>query len=276
MDFVEVEVKCTDEFREILMAEMSELEYNTFMEIDTGFMAYIECDFFNQSRLDALFQQYSELVEISHTSAHVKEKNWNEEWEKNYDPIIIDDKCLVKASFHNIEKKYSYEVLINPRMSFGTGHHETTYLMGSLQLQTNHSGKKVLDIGCGTGILAILAAKLGAAEVLAIDNNDWAYSNALDNVILNELNNVEVRLGSIYESSISTKYDLVLANINRNVLLNELPNYIKLLDEGGEILISGFYEEDVLDMVELMDNNGYAVKNRKTKNRWSAIHFIAK
>lgn len=276
MDFIEVEVKCREEFREILMAEMSEVEYNTFMETDLGFIAYIEQDKFSKETIKTVFETYSAVVQIEYTTTFVKDKNWNEEWEKNYDPVIIDDKCLIKASFHNLEKKYPYEILINPRMSFGTGHHETTYLMGSHQLDMDFKGKEVLDIGCGTGILAILAAKLGAIKVLAIDNNEWAFSNAVDNVELNGCENVEVRLGSIYDSKIANEFDFILANINRNILLDELSDYVKMLNKGGEIVISGFYEEDEKDMVALMAEEGFSLISRKTKNKWAALHFARK
>jgi ribosomal protein L11 methyltransferase len=276
VDFIEVEIKCLEYFREILMAEMSELDYNTFMETEAGFLAYIEQEKYETEPLQNLIKRYGEPAQITFATTHVKEKNWNEEWEKNYEPIIIEDRCLIKASFHKIDQKYPFEIIIDPRMSFGTGHHETTYLMGSHQLEIDHKGKNVLDIGCGTGILAILASKLGAASVIAIDNNDWAFSNAADNVVLNDVKNVDVRLGSIYDTVISKTFDIILANINRNVLLIELPDYVKMLNEKGVILISGFFKEDETDMVNLLLVQGYSLISKKTRNRWCALCFARK
>ncbi len=275
MDFIEIEVFCEENFREIFMAELSEIDFNTFMETDSGFLAYIETDKFISGDLQNTFEKYSG-IKVSYKVSHVKEKNWNEEWEKNYDPIIVEDKCLIHATFHNLTKTYPYEVLINPRMSFGTGHHETTYLMCSHQLDVEHTGKQVLDIGCGTGILAILASKRGAASVLAIDNNDWAYENAVDNVKLNLVSNVEVLAGSVNELKITRQFDLILANINRNVLLEELPTYTQLLTKEGKILLSGFYKHDEEDITNLMDQLGFILLSARNKNNWSALLFTRK
>lgn len=274
MDFIEIEISCQEDFRDILMAEMSELNYETFMETDEGFIAYIAENAFSWADLEDLILKYEKPAQIRYEKRNVKEKNWNEEWEKNYEPVIVEDQCLIRASFHQVEKSYPYEVEINPRMSFGTGHHETTWLMASYQLEIDHTHKKVLDIGCGTGILAILASRRGASFVTGIDNNDWAYQNALDNVALNGTHNVELKAGSVYESGLSSTYDLILANINRNVLLAEMPEYVKFLNSQGSILISGFYEEDEQDMIRLMEPLGFSLQSRKRKNRWSAMYFV--
>jgi ribosomal protein L11 methyltransferase len=276
MDFIEVEIKCLEYFREILMADLSEWDYNMFLETDNGFLAYIEQEKYSSKVLENALNNYLEPSQMTYSASPVKEKNWNEEWEKNYEPVVIEDKCLIRASFHKIDEKYPYEVVINPRMSFGTGHHETTWLMGSHQLEIDHKDKDVLDIGCGTGILAILAAKLGATSVTAIDNNDWAFSNAVDNVAINGLENVDVLLGSVDDIGIAKTFDLILANINRNVLLKELPDYVKMLREKGGILISGFYEEDEADMINLMFILDFQMVSRKTRNRWCALYFIRK
>lgn len=274
MDFIEVETKCLEEFRDILMAELSELGYDTFMETGEGFIAYIPEDDFNETELEILFDRYREQATISYERRNVKEKNWNEEWEKNYDPVIVDDRCLIRASFHKPDRSYPFEIVINPRMSFGTGHHETTWLMAWNLLEIEQQGKNVLDIGCGTGILAILASKRGAKSVVAIDNNEWAYSNALDNISLNEASNIALKHGSIYETGISSTFDLILANINRNVLLDEVPDYIEYLTPNGSIVISGFYEEDEQDMLNLLIPLGFDLRLKKNKNRWSAMHFV--
>lgn len=276
MDYIEVEIKCPEELKEILMAKLADQDYDGFLETNEGFLAYIAKESYSKARLLEVLDSYAKASRISFSMAHVRDKNWNEEWEKNYDPVIIEGKCLIRASFHPSDPNYPYEIVINPRMSFGTGHHETTSLMIAHQLAIDHQGKDVLDIGCGTGILSIMASKSGASRVLAIDNNEWAYENAKDNISLNGLQNVEVRLGSFYDTGIAQKFDFILANINRNVLLEELADYIQALKKGGGIVISGFYEEDEKDLEELLKANGCELRSRKTNNRWSALYYKSK
>ena len=171
-----LQVVCDPEFVEILMAEVAEAGFDTFIEIDKGFEAYVEGNQFDQSQLDHIQEKYKHVNPLLFSHDRIEKKNWNEEWEKNVEPIIVDDKCLIRAAFHKIEKKYPYEIIITPKMSFGTGHHQTTHLMISRQMKMDHQNKRVMDAGCGTAILAIMAYKLGAKEVEAFDIDAWSAS----------------------------------------------------------------------------------------------------
>ena len=248
MDYLEIEITCDENYREILMAELSETGFDTFMETDDGFIAYIEKPAFDPAQFERIVHAYNQKTPFVYETRDVKDKNW-------------------------IEKSYPYEITINPRMSFGTGHHETTYLMLSHQLEIDHSGKSALDVGCGAGILSIMASLAGAARVLGIDNNDWAYENARDNVSLNGRSNIEIRLGDIHTTGVDSQYDIILANINRNVLLEEVPRYAGLLNENGILVLSGFYEWDEEDIIAVTDSCGVKQEARKTKNSWSALRF---
>ncbi len=164
------------------------------------------------------------------------------------DPIIVDDRCLIRAAFHKIEKKYPYEIIITPKMSFGTGHHQTTHLMISRQMKMNHQNKRVMDAGCGTAILAIMAYKLGAKEVEAFDIDEWSVENGQENVENNECKNIHIQLGKINEVQLEGKFDIILANINKNILLAEMQIYASYLQAGGQLLLSGFYIHDIEDL----------------------------
>jgi ribosomal protein L11 methyltransferase len=174
----------------------------------------------------------------------IKKENWNEEWEKNYDPIEVGDQIFVRAEFHPPKKNVPYEIIINPKMSFGTGHHETTAQMLALQLKVDHKDKEVIDIGSGTGILAIMAAKLGAASVAATDIDDWCIENAIENFEINRIVPSFVKKGEIASLQLKENYDIVLANINTNVLLSEMEHYVSLMRPKAQLLLSGFYEFD--------------------------------
>src|SRR5690606_20374736 len=185
---------------------------------------------------------------LSFSFDKIEKQNWNEEWEKNYEPIIVDDKCLIRASFHNLDKKYPYEIIITPKMSFGTGHHQTTYLMIKSQLDIDHEGKRVLDAGCGTAILSIMASKRGAKEVEAFDIDEWSITNGNENCEVNSCTNIRLQQGTITEVEIHGEFDVVLANINKNVLLDEIKIYQQYLNKDGLLLLSGFFTTDIDDL----------------------------
>jgi ribosomal protein L11 methyltransferase len=201
----------------------------------------------------------------------IQKQNWNEEWEKNLQPIIVDDTCLIRAEFHKIEKHYPYEIIITPKMSFGTGHHQTTYLMIKNQLAIDHKNKRVMDAGCGTAILSIMASKLGAAHVEAFDIDDWSASNGNENIENNKCSNINLRQGTIADMKFEGKFDVILANINKNVLLAEMKMYADYLVNGGQLLLSGFYTHDVDDLKNEAGKYGFSVVSIDERETWAAL-----
>jgi ribosomal protein L11 methyltransferase len=274
VDYLEIKASCKEAFSEILMAELAEIGFTSFLEGENGFDAYIEASNFQPGSLEELQHKYCLLAEFSYKISEVEKKNWNEEWEKNYEPIIIENKCIVKASFHQIEQSFPVEITINPKMSFGTGHHATTYLMLSQQLIINHDSKIVLDAGCGTGILAIMASLAKARQVYACDIDEWAINNCIENIALNNCNNIQTFTGTIHSLPTGKKYDIILANINRNVLLDDIPQYANLQEPGSCLILSGYYEQDIKDISDKCIRNGYKIENEKIKDRWACNRFI--
>jgi ribosomal protein L11 methyltransferase len=243
-----LQVICDSEFSEILMAEIAEAGFDTFMETEIGFEAYTEGDQFDQAQLDYIKEKYKEVSPLQFQMDRIEKKNWNEEWEKNVEPIIVDDQCLIRAAFHKIEKKYPHEIIITPKMSFGTGHHQTTHLMISRQMKMDHQNKRVMDAGCGTAILSVMASKLGAKEIEAFDIDEWSVENGQENAENNHCKNIHIQLGKINEVKLEGKFDIILANINKNILLSEMETYASYLTQGGQLLLSGFYVHDIDDL----------------------------
>ncbi|MGM0550487.1 MAG: 50S ribosomal protein L11 methyltransferase [Bacteroidota bacterium] len=265
----------TDESKEILIAEMSTLPYHTFQEETNKLLAYIDSDKFDEEQLKSLYSLQHHPDTIQYSYQNIKEKNWNEEWEKNFDPIVVEDKCVIYAPFHKNRPQAQYEIEIMPKMSFGTGHHATTYLMIQYMFRMDFTNKKVLDMGCGTAVLAILAEKLKAAHCIAIDNDDWAYQNAKENVILNDCERTQVQLGNV-ESLQGLTVDVILANINRNVLLEDIPVYVSALKPGGELLLSGILKEDFEKIYAKALQSGLDFHGKLERNNWNAALFSKK
>lgn len=274
MNYLSIQIPILEsELREILTAELAEIGFEAFEDKDTVFEAYILEENFEQSKLDVLIERYQELIKFTYTIQEIERKNWNEEWEKSYQPVFIADKCVIKSSFHQLDKKFPYEILINPKMSFGTGHHETTTLMIENQLNISHHNKKVLDLGCGTGVLSIMASKLGAKFIDACDIDEWAVENSQENFELNKVNNVKVFLGTVENVSKTNPYQIILANINKNVLLKEIPEYSIRLDKEGFLILSGFYEKDMVDLEKITKKNRLERIEYKSQNHWvSALY----
>ncbi|WP_192347191.1 50S ribosomal protein L11 methyltransferase [Algoriphagus sp. Y33] len=270
MDYLEFRIKCLEEFREILIAELSMLGFDSFLETEEGIDAYtLESDFDRQS-FDEVIAQYKEKAEITLEEGVMPKVNWNEEWEKNYDPIVVDDLVYVRASFHPSKPDFKYEIVINPKMSFGTGHHATTFQMLRHQGEIDHLGKRVLDVGSGTGILAVMAHLLGASEVKAFDIDDWCVDNGNENFDLNGLT-TRMELGTIREVNPLGEFDIVLANINKNVLLDEMSIYVDLLKASGYLLLSGFYTEDIEDLNDCARPLGLELISQQSRDNWAAL-----
>lgn len=269
--FTELSIQAPEESYEILIAELAELGYEAFIEQGDRLQAYIVSEHFQESSIKELFESYQKQFDVQYKITNLQKTNWNEEWEKNYEPVEIADKVRIRAVFHEPKPNFQYEILITPKMSFGTGHHETTSLMIENQLSVSHQQKSVLDAGCGTGILAIMASFLGASEILAFDIDEWAVENTQENIALNECNNIKVFKGGIEQITLQKQCDIILANINKNVLLAEMPHYAKHLKKQGYLLLSGFYQADVQDILQATQAVGLSFVSQKNKNNWVAM-----
>lgn len=242
-------VVCDPQFSEILIAEIGEAGFDAFLENENGFEAYAEVDRFNQVKVDEIKAKYKAVEPLEFSFDRVEKRNWNEEWEKSYEPIIVDNRCLIRAEFHNIQKPFPYVITITPKMSFGTGHHQTTYLMIKSQLDMDFENKIVMDAGCGTAILSIMASMRGAKKVEAFDIDEWSVINGRENIEVNHCDNINLAQGQISDLSFDDNFDIILANINKNVLLHEMPQYCAYLVDDGFLLLSGFYEKDIPDLM---------------------------
>lgn len=266
-----LQVICAPDFSEILMAEIAEAGFDTFMETETGFEAYAEGDAFDKQLLNEIKEKYAHVSPLTFQFDELEKQNWNEEWEKNVEPIIVDDKCLVRAAFHKIEKTYPYEIIITPKMSFGTGHHQTTHLMLSAQMKMDHRAKRVMDAGCGTAILSVMASKLGATEIEAFDIDEWSVENGNENAANNNCNNIHIQLGKINEVTLTGTFDIILANINKNILLAEIQQYASYLKPAGQLLLSGFYVKDIPDLKVEAAKYGLTEVLNQERETWACL-----
>jgi ribosomal protein L11 methyltransferase len=208
--------------QDLLIAELGDMGFNTFEEVEGGFLAFIDLNAFDEDQLKNVLEQFEGDFECNYTISEIEGKNWNEEWEKNFEPLIINDQCYVRATFHEAQPAYLYEIVIDPKMAFGTGHHQTTTMMMQYILETEVKDKEILDMGCGTAILAILAAKKGASKLVAIDNDEVCYHSSVENAALNGVTNLEALCGG-KEVIPAVTFDIILANINRNILIDQIP-----------------------------------------------------
>lgn len=274
MKYIEVVFDVPNDFREILIAELGILPFDTFEEEENTVKAYIPLNSFEKEEVNEILLRYEDLFSSSFKVVEHEDKNWNEEWENNFHPVEITKDCIIRAHFHTLEKEYSYDIVITPKMSFGTGHHETTSLMIQSEMELDFANKDVIDVGCGTGILAIMANKLGAKKVFACDIDEWAFENGKENIQLNNANNIEIQQGTIQEVNVpQSEYDIVLANINKNVLLHDMSTYQKYVKKEGILLLSGFYQQDIQDIEECAKAQGFEKKHTKEDNNWVALTF---
>ncbi|MAN26171.1 MULTISPECIES: 50S ribosomal protein L11 methyltransferase [Mesonia] len=257
---------------EILIAELGELGFESFVETETGLQAFIITEDYHEGMLGEIQILQSEEFEISYTSEDIEQVNWNEEWEKNFSPIMVDEVCQVRAPFHP-KLDTEFDIVIEPKMSFGTGHHATTHMMIQHILKEDWQDKKVLDMGCGTGVLAILSEMKGANPIDAIDIDNWCYLNTLENIERNNCKHI-----STYEGDAGLlegkNYDTIIANINRNILLKDMATYANCLNEKGSLFLSGFYQEDLAIIKESCEKLGLSYESHLERDNWIAAKFV--
>ena len=256
---------------EILIAELGYAGFESFVETEEGVTAYIQKEEWNDQILNDIQILKSDEFEITYTFDEIEQVNWNKEWEKNFSPIVVDNECAVRAPFHD-KFDTKYDIIIEPKMSFGTGHHETTHMMLQHILKTDFTNKTVLDMGCGTGVLAILAEIRGATKLEAIDIDNWCYLNSIENVERNNCTNITVLEG---EAALlkGKSFNVIIANINRNILLNDIKTYASCLTENGSLFLSGFYKEDIPVISVECEANGLKIANQLERNNWVALEF---
>jgi ribosomal protein L11 methyltransferase len=279
MKYIEVTFKthpCTETVNDVVSALAGEIGFESFVECPEGVQAYIQQPLFDE---EALRQMVADFplpdASVTYTAQEAEDKDWNEEWEKNFfQPIVIGDRCCIHSTFHHDTPRTEYEILINPQMAFGTGHHETTSSIIAELLEADLQGKSVLDMGCGTSILAILASMRGANRVTAIDIDDWCVNNSRDNIALNHRDNITVELGDARILAGREPFDVVIANINRNILLADMPAYAEVMHSGSTLFMSGFYVDDIPVIRQKAESLGFRFEHHREKNRWVAVKFV--
>lgn len=276
MPYIQVNIVFDDNVEvasEILIAELADLEFESFEQTEVGLSAYVQSEAFDEAATKTILENFDFSKITKCDIVEIEDQNWNEEWEKHFfEPITIGNECLVKSSFHDTDASAKYEILIDPKMSFGTGHHETTSLVLEQLLLLDLKGKDVLDMGCGTAILAILAKMKEAAYVEAIDNDEWAYNNSLENVKLNKVEDIVVKHGDA--TALGEKsFDIIIANINRNILLNDMSAYVQVMNPGAFILMSGFYKSDIPFIQEKAESLGLSFDGFEEKKNWVVTRF---
>ena len=255
-------------WNEILMAELIEIGFDSFTEEHDGILGYIQKEQFNEESLKELGLMTHPDVQISYTFSEMPNINWNEEWEKNFDPINVENQVSIRAEFHE-NQNLSHEIIIQPKMSFGTGHHATTYLMIQQMLDMNFDSKTVLDMGCGTSVLAIFAKQKGAGKTVAIDIDEWSVENSKENAARN---NVELEISQGTADNLGDeKFDIILANINRNILISDIPTYVSVMNEGGQLLLSGLCFFDVDDILEVCTAQNLKLKKQLQREEWVSL-----
>ena len=273
MGYTEVSIAGLRDFDpEIIIAQLGELGFESFAENEEGLQAYVPDELFVESEVTEYLENLKQSVGIGYEVQKIADRNWNAEWESAYEPVTISGQCLVRAPFHETIPGIQFDIVIEPKMSFGTAHHETTTLMLEMILKENLDGKRLLDMGCGTGVLAILAKLKNADSVVAIDTDEWAYENAVENVKRNGCESITVIRGDV-DSVPLPEYDVIIANINRNVLLADIPRYSEFLNEEGALFLSGFYESDMEQINEAAITAGLHLVGYRTENNWVGVKY---
>lgn len=270
MNYVELNIACSEELAEILVAELAEYPFESFVTEIDALKAYIPHERMADcyDRVEALLARYGVG---EHHYIVIESQNWNALWESNFPPVEVDGVVAIRAPFHEPYPDYRFDIVITPKMSFGTGHHATTYLMSRTTASRDFTGKRVLDMGSGTGVLAIIAAKCGAESVDAVDIDEWAYENCVENCAENGVGDkVAAYLGDVRQIH-GKKYDAILANINRNILLSDMPHYVESLNEGGELIMSGILEGDISTIRSRAEGLGLTFVNSDLKDEWAVV-----
>ena len=277
MSYIEVKFQMNpyqEYISDLLIAELGEIGFESFAPTEDYLEAYILQDNFEESKLKMTLDNFQYEVKIEYTITPIAEKNWNEEWEKNYfEPIVIGNDCVIHSSFHKDIPQAKYDIVIDPKMAFGTGHHETTSLVIDQILNMDLADKSLLDMGCGTAVLAILAAMRGAKNLLAIDIDIWCTDNSIENIAMNNVEGIKVELGGA-ELLEGLHFDIILANINRNILLADMEKYAACLSIGGELYMSGFYTQDIPLIEAEANRNSLKLISYKEKNNWVVVKTI--
>lgn len=260
---------------DVVAAMTAELGFDSFVPTDEGVLGYIRQELYDVVALQETLSSFPMPgVSLFFQAREMEDKDWNEEWEKNFfEPIVVDDRCVIHSTFHKDYPRCSYDIIINPQMAFGTGHHQTTRLIIRELLDEDLSGKDVLDMGCGTSILAILASMRGAQHVTAVDIDEWCVENSIDNLRLNGISNVEVFQGNASSLSDKGPFDIIIANINRNILLQDMATYVSRLNAGGQILLSGFFESDLASIRDEAERCGLRYVSHRCEGQWTAARF---
>jgi ribosomal protein L11 methyltransferase len=267
-DYCELTFPADESMHDVLIAELSAIGYDGFEEAPGVLKAYIPEPHFVKSELNILISKYN----LKYSQSIIKKQNWNTVWESNFEPVQVDDFVGIRAAFHPAFTDVQHEIIITPKMSFGTGHHATTYMVMNLMEELDCKGKSVFDFGTGTGILAILAEKLGARQVLAVDNDDWCIENASENILINECQFIDIQKNSEVKSN--QQFDIILANINRNIILNNIDELRKAMAPGAQLLLSGLLKEDEEDITAICLALGLQRKKTLDRNGWIALWFF--
>ena len=274
MGFTEVDIslELVDPYAEIMVARLDQIKYDSFAVHESGLKAYILTNLFDKKKLNDIISEISISTQVSFKISRIKKVNWNKEWESNYSPVLINENCIIRAQFHTQTANVKHEIIITPKMSFGTGHHETTFLVMNQIFELDCKGKCVLDVGSGTGVLGILASKLGAKKIIGIDSDIWSYKNSIENARLNNISNIKFINGNA-DAIGDAKYDIVLANINRNIILNDIEKYVHAMKPSSEIILSGFLKEDKKIIINKIEQLNFNLVDSKNKNKWQMLHL---
>ncbi len=273
--YIEIECQVTpvEPWADLLIAALGEIGFESFEKTDSGFLAYVAHSDYDLESTRQVLQTYSDHCAVSFSSKEIEATNWNADWEKNFSPITVGERIHVRAPFHPASDS-EYEIVIEPKMSFGTGHHQTTHLMLEHLLELDVRDKDVLDMGSGTAVLAIMACMRGARKATAIDIDEWCGENGLENAQRNGVENIQVIVGTADQLPTTPEFDVIIANINRNVLLEDLSAYVACLRPGGAVLLSGFYESDLEIISERAQEFGLVYQGRKSRDTWVAVKFL--